>query len=108
MSKTLMRGPVKILAKSEGLVHDGIKQYFIAVDKEEAKFDTLVDLFKNSNSFYCMYGEFMIFAFTTFILEITLCVIFCNTKKGIDGLFNKLKENNITVSAMVTLNLFSM
>jgi len=42
-----MREPAKILFKNEQLTVDGIKKYFIAIDKEEWKFDTLVELYNN-------------------------------------------------------------
>lgn len=42
-----MKEPVKILEKSEKSVLDDTNQYFIAIDKEEWKFDTLVELYKN-------------------------------------------------------------
>lgn len=47
MTKTFMREPARILVKNEQLTLDGIKQYFIAIDKEEWKFDTLVELYNN-------------------------------------------------------------
>ena len=42
-----MRDPVRILVKNEELTLDGIKQYYIALDKEEWKFDTLIELYNN-------------------------------------------------------------
>lgn len=47
MTKQFMRDPARILVKNEELTLDGIKQYFIAIDKEEWKFDTLVELYNN-------------------------------------------------------------
>lgn len=55
-------------------------QFFVAVEKEEWKFDTLSDLYDT--------------------LTITQAVIFCNTKKKVDWLTTKMRENNFTVSAM--------
>jgi len=42
-----MREPATILVKNEELTLDGIKQFYIAIDKEEWKFDTLVELYNN-------------------------------------------------------------
>lgn len=42
-----MRNPAIILVKNEELTLDGIKQFYIAIDKEEWKFDTLVELYNN-------------------------------------------------------------
>ena len=75
-----MRDPATILVKNEELTLDGIKQFYIAIDKEEWKFDTLVELYNN--------------------IEITQCIIYCNTKKKVEELTAKLKEKNSTVSSM--------
>src|SRR4030095_8408270 len=40
-----MTEPVRILVKRDELTLEGLKQYFIAVEKEEWKFDTLCDLY---------------------------------------------------------------
>lgn len=72
--------PVKILVKRDELTLEGIKQYFIAVEKEEWKFDTLCDLYDS--------------------LTIMQSVIFCNTKKKVDWLTDKMKGANFTVVAM--------
>ena len=69
-----MHEPVKILVKRDELTLQGIKQFFVAVEKEEVKFDTLCDLYDT--------------------LVITQSVIFCNTKKKVDWLAEKLRENN--------------
>jgi len=80
LTKHFMRDPATILVKNEELTLDGIKQYYIAIDKEEWKFDTLVELYKN--------------------MEITQCIIYANQKKKVDEITNKLKELNFTVSSM--------
>ena len=50
----------------------GIKQFFVAVEKEEWKFDTLCDLYDT--------------------LTITQAVIFCNTKKKASSLMLSLPQ----------------
>ncbi|KAH3675815.1 hypothetical protein WICPIJ_009268 [Wickerhamomyces pijperi] len=72
--------PVKILVKRDELTLEGIKQYFISVEKEEWKFDTLCDLYDS--------------------LTITQAVIFCNTKKKVDWLTEKMRSSNFTVVSM--------
>jgi len=47
MTKQFMRDPARILVKNEELTLDGIKQFFIAIEKEEWKFDTLKELYNN-------------------------------------------------------------
>ncbi|KAK9474383.1 P-loop containing nucleoside triphosphate hydrolase protein [Dipodascopsis tothii] len=72
--------PVRILVKRDELTLEGLKQYFIAVEKEDWKFDTLCDLYET--------------------LTITQAVIFCNTKRKVDWLADKMKEANFTVASM--------
>jgi ATP-dependent RNA helicase len=80
MTTKFMNDPVRILVKRDELTLEGIKQFFVAVEKEEWKFDTLCDLYDT--------------------LTITQAVIFCNTKVKVDWLAEKMRENNFTVSAM--------
>lgn len=75
-----MTEPVRILVKRDELTLEGIKQFFVAVEKEEWKFDTLCDLYDT--------------------LTITQAVIFCNTKRKVDWLTDRMREANFTVSAM--------
>jgi len=80
MTTKFMQDPVRILVKRDELTLEGIKQFFVAVEKEEWKFDTLCDLYD--------------------ILTITQAVIFCNTKAKVDWLTTKMREANFTVSSM--------
>jgi len=75
-----MQDPVRILVKRDELTLEGIKQFFVAVEKEDWKFDTLCDLYD--------------------ILTITQAVIFCNTKKKVEWLTTKMRDANFTVSCM--------
>ena len=80
LTSKFMRDPIRILVKRDELTLEGIKQFFVAVEKEEWKFDTLCDLYDT--------------------LTITQAVIFCNTRKKVDWLTEKMRQNNFTVSAM--------
>ncbi|CAM9872415.1 unnamed protein product [Heterosigma akashiwo] len=80
MTKKFMNEPVKVLVKRDELTLEGIKQFFVAVEREEWKFDTLCDLYDT--------------------LTITQAVIFCNTKRKVDWLTGKMREANFTVSSM--------
>ena len=55
-----MRDPATILVKKEELTLDGIVQYYVALDKEEYKFESLIELYKNL-------GKLIIFFFFFFI-----------------------------------------
>lgn len=80
MTRRFMNDPVQILVKRDELTLEGIKQFFIAVEKEEWKFDTLCDLYDT--------------------LTITQAVIFCNSKQKVDWLAGKMKEAHFAVSSM--------
>lgn len=47
LTKSFMRDPATILVKNEDLTLEGIKQFYVALDKEEWKFATLVELYNN-------------------------------------------------------------
>lgn len=80
LTKDFMRSPATILVKNEDLTLDGIKQFYIAIDKDEWKFDTLVELYNN--------------------IDIQQCIIYCNKKQRVEELTQKMKEKNFTVSHM--------
>ena len=67
---------------------EGIKQFYIAVEKEEWKLDTLCDLYET--------------------VTITQAVIFCNTRRKVDWLTDKMHSREFTVSAMVSVLTSSM
>ncbi|KXN87188.1 ATP-dependent RNA helicase eIF4A [Leucoagaricus sp. SymC.cos] len=80
VTKKFMRDPVRILVKKDELTLEGIKQFYIAVEKEEWKLDTLCDLYET--------------------VTITQAVIFCNTRRKVDWLTEKMHSREFTVSAM--------
>ncbi|XP_015919224.1 eukaryotic initiation factor 4A-I [Parasteatoda tepidariorum] len=80
VTKQFMREPIRILVKKEELTLEGIKQFYIAVDREEWKLDTLCDLYET--------------------LTITQAVIFCNTRRKVDWLTDKMRSKDFTVSAL--------
>nr|PNR31796.1 hypothetical protein PHYPA_025919 [Physcomitrium patens] len=94
MTNKFMTDPVRILVKRDELTLEGIKQFFVAVEREEWKFDTLCDLYDS--------------------LTISQAVILCNTKRKFGfrvtyaiNLFcagrletEKVRTNKFTVSAM--------
>lgn len=80
MTQKFMNDPVRILVKRDELTLEGIKQFFVSVEKEDWKFDTLCDLYD--------------------ILTITQAVIFCNTKLKVDWLTSRMRDANFTVSSM--------
>jgi len=79
ITNRFMQNPVKILVKKEQLTLEGIKQFYINVDREEWKLDTLCDLYDT--------------------LNITQCVIFCNSRRKVDWLTDQLRAKDFTVSS---------
>ena len=80
MTRKFMNDPIRILVKRDELTLEGIKQFFVSVEKEEWKFDTLCDLYDT--------------------LTVTQAVIFCNTRQKVDWLAGKMRESKFTVAAM--------
>jgi len=80
MTEKFMTDPIRILVKRDEITLEGIKQFFVAVEKEEWKFDTLCDLYDT--------------------VTITQAVIFCNTKKKVDFLTEKMRQFNFTVASI--------
>jgi len=80
LTERFMRDPVQILVKKEELTLDGIKQYFVAVEKEDYKLATLIDLYES--------------------LTIQQAIIYCNTRRKVNWLTDKMKQQDFTVSSM--------
>ncbi|CCW62333.1 unnamed protein product [Phytomonas sp. EM1] len=80
MTEKFMTEPARILVKRDEITVDSIMQYFVAVDEEKNKFDTLIDLYDS--------------------LTVAHAVIFCNTRKKVEQLVKKMTREKFTVSAM--------
>ncbi|KAI9259484.1 eukaryotic initiation factor 4A-I-like protein [Phascolomyces articulosus] len=80
MAKHFMKDPIRILVKRDELTLEGIGQYYVNCKKEDWKFETLCDLYET--------------------LTITQAVIFCNTRKKVDWLTDKLNHDDFTAKAM--------
>lgn len=73
----LLNNPVKILVENREVPLEGIKQYFVALDHEEWKFDVLCDIYSQ--------------------LHINQAMIYCNKQQRADWLAMKLKDAKFTV-----------
>jgi superfamily II DNA/RNA helicase len=80
ITEEFMNDPYKILVKTDELTLEGIQQYRVDVIKESFKYETLCDLYST--------------------IAITQCIIYCNTRKKVYYLSNKLRENDFTVSCI--------
>lgn len=80
MTQKFMRNPLRILVRKDELTLEGIKQFFIAVEKEEWKLETLCDLYET--------------------LTITQAIIYTNTRRKVEWLAEKMQERDFTVSLL--------
>jgi superfamily II DNA/RNA helicase len=80
VTKKFMNKPVKILVKNEELTLEGIKQFYVNVERMEYKFDTLCDLYN--------------------VISVSQSIIYCNSKKLVDELSFKLRSRQFTVASI--------
>merc|ERR1712144_136422 len=81
MTGKFMNDPMRILVKRDELTLEGIKQFYVAVEREEWKLDTLCDLYET--------------------LTITQAIIYCNARRKVDWLTEQLHSRDFAVSAPV-------
>ena len=72
-----MRDPVRILVKAEQLTLDGINQYFVALQNDDQKYETLKDI----------YGT----------LSVSQCIIYCNSVKRVSDLYEAMQTDDFPV-----------
>jgi len=72
-----MRNPIKIEVKAEQLTLDGISQFFVALDDDKQKYDTLKDLYS--------------------FISVSQCIIYCNSVKRVIDLYEAMKEDQFPV-----------
>ena len=78
LSKKFMRNPKKILVKADQLTLQGIAQYYINLQDDMQKYETLKDLFGT--------------------ITISQAIIYCNSTKRVDDLEEAMKEDEFPVS----------
>jgi translation initiation factor 4A len=77
LSTKFMMNPKKILVKSQQLTLQGIAQYYINMDDDMQKYETLKDLFGS--------------------LTISQAIIYCNSTKRVDDLEEAMREDDFPV-----------
>jgi len=73
----IMRNPVKICVKAEQLTLEGISQFYVAVDDDRQKYDTLKHIYK--------------------YVSVSQCIIYCNSIKRVADLYDAMKEDEFPV-----------
>jgi len=76
----IMRNPVKICVKAEQLTLEGISQYYVAVDDDIQKYDTLKHIYK--------------------YVSVSQCIIYCNSIKRVSDLYDAMKEDDFPVCCL--------
>mmetsp|Transcript_29033 Transcript_29033/g.64221 ORF Transcript_29033/g.64221 Transcript_29033/m.64221 type:complete len:394 (+) Transcript_29033:79-1260(+) len=78
LTSKFMRDPVRILVKKDELTLEGIHQYYVAIEKEDWKLDTLCDLYE--------------------CVTISQCIIYSNYRRKVDSLAHELSKRDFAVS----------
>jgi translation initiation factor 4A len=78
LSNNFMRDPIKILVKNDELTLEGIRQYYIDLEKNDYKYDTLCDLYS--------------------MISVSQSIIYCNSRRIVEILNNKLTNDDFSVS----------
>ncbi|KAM9848817.1 eukaryotic initiation factor 4A-I-like [Aulostomus maculatus] len=80
VTKRFMRDPVRILVKKEELTLEGIRQFYVDVEREDWKIDALCDIYS--------------------CLPISQAIIFVNTRRKVEHLTREMQARGFTVSAL--------
>jgi translation initiation factor 4A len=77
LTDKFMRNPVKILVKNEQLTLEGIRQFYVALENDEFKYETLKDIYSS--------------------LTVSQSIIYCNSIKRVNDLFVAMNSDNYPV-----------
>jgi|LauGreDrversion4_2_1035121.scaffolds.fasta_scaffold03856_1 translation initiation factor 4A len=77
LTEKFMRNPVRISVKAEQLTLEGIKQYYVALDDDMHKYETLKDIFSK--------------------MTYSQCIIYCNSVRRVQDLYNGMIHDNFPV-----------
>jgi translation initiation factor 4A len=80
LTSKFMRDPVKITMTADKLTLDGIRQYYIASDYDDDKFDALKKLFK--------------------MISVNQCIIYCNSVNRVSQLCEAMKAEGFAVDCI--------
>lgn len=77
LTEKFMRNPVRISVKLEQLTLEGIKQYYVALEDDNQKYDTLKDIYHK--------------------MSFNQCIIYCNSVRRVQDLYEAMKQDNFPV-----------
>ena len=77
LTEKFMRDPIRIAVKVEQLTLEGIKQFYVALDDDMQKYDTLKDIYNK--------------------LIFSQCIIYCNSVRRVQDLYDAMKQDEFPV-----------
>ena len=77
LTEKFMRDPIRISVKVEQLTLEGIKQFYVALDDDMQKYDTLKDIYNK--------------------LIFSQCIIYCNSVRRVQDLYDAMKQDEFPV-----------
>jgi len=77
LTERFMRDPIKITVKTSQLTLEGIKQYYINLEDDSEKYESLKDLFG--------------------IYSVSQCIIYCNSVKRVSDLYDAMLQDGFPV-----------
>jgi superfamily II DNA/RNA helicase len=103
VTSKFVNNPVKILVKREELTLESIRQFYVTVEHEVSRMFFIskihcTNLFRIGNWTHCDLYE------TLTITQATQAVIFCNTRRKVDWLTEKMRAREFRASAMVSID----
>lgn len=77
LTSKFLRDPIKITVKAEQLTLEGIKQYFVALENDEQKYECLKDIYSS--------------------LTMAQCIIYCNSVNRVQQLYEAMTNDKFPV-----------
>ena len=77
ITSKFMRNPIRISVKAEQLTLEGISQYYVAIEDDLHKYNTLKDLYQ--------------------FMSVSQCIIYCNSVKRVSDLYDAMMEDGFPV-----------
>ena len=77
ITSKFMRDPIKVTVKAESLTLEGILQYYVAVEDDKQKYNTLKDLYS--------------------LMSVSQCIIYCNSVKRVMDLYDAMVADGFPV-----------
>lgn len=77
LTNKFMREPIKILVKNQELTLEGIQQYYINLNNDNDKYETIKDIFSK--------------------ISVAQCIIYCNSTLRVDDLYNAMIQDQYPV-----------